>query len=64
MKVESEEQLWSEYTSDCCYMWVIVNLPKEMMRHLEALKTFTKERDLTVNLGKTKIVIFNTTSPW
>lgn len=32
-----------------------------MQRHLEALQSYIEPRDLIGNLGKTKVVIFNTT---
>ena len=35
-----------------------------MQKHLNALHTFAHDSGLSVNLGKTKVMVFNTTSQW
>jgi len=35
-----------------------------LQRHLDALQDFCLQRDLTVNLGKTKVMVFNTSHAW
>ena len=34
---------------------------EEMQRHLEALHRFTHDSGLSINLGRTKVMVFNTT---
>ena len=35
-----------------------------LQRHLDALQDFCLQRDLMVNLGKTKVMVFNTSHAW
>ena len=41
---------------------LISDSPEGMQRHLDALHTFATDSGLSVNLGKTKVMVFNTTS--
>lgn len=43
---------------------LIADSPEDLQRHLDALQSFCRDRDLTVNLGKTKVMVFNTTQAW
>ena len=43
---------------------LISESPEGLQRHLEALDDFCTHRGLTVNLGKTKVMVFNTTPQW
>ncbi|MCO5594742.1 hypothetical protein L7F22_048776 [Adiantum nelumboides] len=43
---------------------LISDSPKGLQRQLDALQRFCADRDLTVNLGKTKAMVFNTTEAW
>ncbi|MCO5573024.1 hypothetical protein L7F22_026788 [Adiantum nelumboides] len=40
---------------------LILDSPKALQRKLDALQRFCVDRNLTVNLGKTKVMVFNTT---
>ena len=40
---------------------LISDSPEGMQRHLDALHTFASDSGLSVNLGKTKVMVFNTT---
>ena len=40
---------------------LIVDSLEGLQRHLDALQAFCEDRDLTVNLGKTKVMVFNAT---
>ena len=35
-----------------------------MQKHLDTLHTFASDSGLLVNLGKTKVMVFNTTPQW
>lgn len=41
---------------------LIVHSPQGLQQHLDALHAYAGDRDLTVNLGKTEVTIFNTTT--
>ncbi|MCO5579302.1 hypothetical protein L7F22_033156 [Adiantum nelumboides] len=43
---------------------LISDSPEGLQRQLDALQRFCADRDLTMNLGKTKIMVFNTTHAW
>ena len=43
---------------------LISESPEGMQRQLDALHTFAKDSGLSVNLGKTKVMVFNTTPQW
>ena len=43
---------------------LISDSPEGMQRHLDALQRFAQDSGLSVNLGKTKVMVFNTTSQW
>lgn len=43
---------------------LISESPEGMRRQLNALHNFAKDSGLSVNLGKTKIMVFNTTPQW
>ena len=43
---------------------LISDSPEGMQRHLDALHSFAEDSGLSVNLGKTKVMVFNTTSQW
>ena len=43
---------------------LISDSPEGMQRHLDALHTFASDSGLSVNLGKTKVMVFNTTPQW
>ena len=43
---------------------LISDSSKEMQCHLDALHTFAHDSGLSVNLGKTKVMVFNTTPQW
>ncbi|WP_176691521.1 reverse transcriptase domain-containing protein [Enterobacter cloacae complex sp. GF14B] len=43
---------------------LISDSPKGMQQHLDALHSFAKDSGLSVNLGKTKVMVFNTTPQW
>ena len=43
---------------------LISKSPEGMQRQLDALHNFTKDSGLSVNLGKTKIMVFNTAPQW
>ncbi|MCO5596759.1 hypothetical protein L7F22_050828 [Adiantum nelumboides] len=43
---------------------LISDSPEGLQRQLDALQRFCADRDLTVNLGKTKVMVFNTTQAW
>ncbi|RYA67266.1 hypothetical protein DD598_28985, partial [Enterobacter cloacae complex sp. 2DZ2F16B1] len=43
---------------------LISDSPEGMQRHLDALHRFAQESGLSVNLGKTKVMVFNTTPQW
>ena len=45
-------------------MIIISNSPETLQRHIDALQKFYTDRDLTVNLDKTKVMIFNTSTTW
>ena len=40
---------------------LISDSPEGMQRHLNALHSFAEDSGLSVNLGKTKVMVFNTT---
>ncbi|MCO5579089.1 hypothetical protein L7F22_032941 [Adiantum nelumboides] len=42
----------------------ISDSPEGLQRQSAALQRFCANRDLTVNLGKTKVMVFNTTQEW
>ena len=43
---------------------LISESPEGMQRQLDALHSFAKDSGLCVNLGKTKVMVFNTTPQW
>ena len=43
---------------------LISDSPEGMQQHLDALHTFASDSGLSVNLGKTKVMVFNTTPQW
>ncbi|MCO5592395.1 hypothetical protein L7F22_046398 [Adiantum nelumboides] len=43
---------------------LISHSPEGLQRQLDALQRFCADRDLTLNLGKTKVMMFNTTHAW
>ncbi|MCO5553894.1 hypothetical protein L7F22_007420 [Adiantum nelumboides] len=43
---------------------LISDSPEGLQRQLDALQRFCADSDLTVNLGKTKVMVFNTTQAW
>ena len=43
---------------------LISDSPEGMQRHLVALHTFASASGLSVNLSKTKVMVFNTTPQW
>ena len=43
---------------------LILDSSKGMQRHLDALHSFAVDSGLFVNLGKTKVMVFNTTPQW
>lgn len=43
---------------------LISDSPEGMQRHLDALHEFAHDSGLSVNLGKTKVMVFNTTPKW
>ena len=43
---------------------LISNSPEWMQRHLDTLHTFASDSGLSMNLGKTKVMVFNTTPQW
>ena len=43
---------------------LISDSPEGMQRHLDALHTFASASGLSVNLSKTKVMVFNTTPQW
>ncbi|KAI5080279.1 hypothetical protein GOP47_0005758 [Adiantum capillus-veneris] len=43
---------------------LISDSPEGMQRQLDALHRFAQESGLSVNLGKTKVMVFNTTPQW
>ena len=43
---------------------LISDSPEGMQRHLDALHTFAQDTGMSVNLGKTKVMVFNTTAQW
>ena len=43
---------------------LIAESPNGMQRQLDVLQKFAEESGLSVNLGKTKIMVFNTTPQW
>ena len=43
---------------------LISDSPEGMQRHLDALHSFAGDSGLSVNLGKTKVMVFNTTPQW
>ena len=43
---------------------LISDSPEGMQRHLDALQSFTEDSGLSVNLGKTKVMVYNTTPQW
>ena len=43
---------------------LIVDSLEGMQNHLDALHALTHDSGLYVNLGKTKVMVFNTTSQW
>ncbi len=43
---------------------LISDSPEGLQRHLNALKLFCTDKDLSVNLNKTKVMVFNTTQAW
>ena len=45
-------------------MMLISESPKGMQRQLDALHSFAEDSGLFVNLGKTKVMVFNTTTQW
>ena len=40
---------------------LVSDSPEGMQRHLDALQRFAQDSGLSVNLGKTKVMVFNTT---
>ena len=49
------------YTDDIV---LISDSAEGLQRHLDALQEFCLQRDLTVNLGKTKVMVFNASQSW
>ena len=45
-------------------MVLIFDSPEGLQRHLDTLQTFTFDSGMSVNLDKTKVMVFNTTSQW
>ena len=43
---------------------LISNSPQGLQSHLNTLKVFCRDRGLFVNMGKTKVVVFNSTQAW
>ena len=43
---------------------LISDSPEGLQRHLNALKLFCTDKELFVNLNKTKVMVFNTTQAW
>ena len=43
---------------------LISDSPEGMQQHLDALHTFVSDSSLSVNLGKKKVMVFNTTPEW
>jgi len=43
---------------------LISDSPEGMQHHLDALHRFAHDSGLSVNLGKTKVMVFNTTPQW
>ena len=43
---------------------LISHSPEGMQRHLDTLQTFALDSGMCVNLDKTKVMVFNTTSQW
>ena len=43
---------------------LISESPEGLQSQLDTLARYTQDRDLTVNLNKTKVMIFNTTTNW
>ena len=43
---------------------LISKSPEGMQRQLDALHNFAQDSGLSVNLGKTKVMVFNTTPQW
>ena len=43
---------------------LISDSPEGLQRHLDTLQTFTFDSGMSVNLDKTKVMVFNTTSQW
>eukprot|EP00250_Pteridium_aquilinum_P021766 c25217_g2_i1 orf=2-412(-) len=49
----------------CMQMIVLISdSPEGMQRHLDTLHTLASDSGLLVNLGKTKVMVFNTTPKW
>ena len=43
---------------------LIFDSPEELQRHLNALKLLCMDKDLSINMDKTKAMVFNTTQAW
>ena len=43
---------------------LILDSPEGMQRHLDTLHTFAQNSELSVNMSKTKVMIFNTSPQW
>ena len=43
---------------------LVSNSPEGMQRHLDTLHTFAQDSGLSVNMSKTKVMVFNTTPQW
>ena len=43
---------------------LISDSPEGLQCHLDALQSFCADKDLIVNLGKNKVMVFNTTQVW
>ena len=43
---------------------LISDSPEGLQRHLNALKLFCTDKDFSINLNKTKVMVFNTTQAW
>ena len=43
---------------------LISNSPEGLQRHLNALKLFCTDKGLSINMDKTKVMVFNTTQAW
>ena len=43
---------------------LISDSPEGMQRQLDALHSFAEDKGLSVNLDKTKVMVFNTTPQW